>query len=83
MWVCSIRSFEEKTFFYNELQCEWDMHAADDFVMCLGIFNGHVGGHIDGVHSGYGVDQRNFEGRMVLILCVKYIQGLRHMKRGR
>ena len=24
------------------------MHSADDFVMCLGDFNGHVGRHIDG-----------------------------------
>ena len=24
------------------------MHSADDLVMCLGDFNGHIGRHIDG-----------------------------------
>ena len=30
----------------------WDMHSADDLVMCLGNFNGHVSWHIDGVNGG-------------------------------
>ena len=30
---------------YDKLKCEWDMHFADDLVMCLGNFNGHVGRH--------------------------------------
>ena len=41
------------------------MHSAGELVMCLGVFNGHVGRHIDvfdGVHGGYGVGQRNLEG---------------------
>ena len=42
------------------------MHSSDDLRMCLGDFNGHVGRHIDGLHGGYGVGQRNFEGRMLL-----------------
>ena len=45
------------------------MHRADDLVMCLVDFTGHVVGHIDGfdcVHVGYGVGQRNLEGRMFL-----------------
>ena len=58
------------------------IHSADDLVMCLGDFNGHVGRHIDGfdgVHGGYGVGQSNFEGRMLLVLsgegimCVNYM----------
>ena len=56
------RSLEEKQSFYNELKCEWDMHSADDLATCLGYINGHVGRHtdsFDGVHGGYGVDQRN------------------------
>ena len=39
--------------------------------MCFGDFNGHVGRHIDGfnrLQGGYGVGQRNFEGRMLLVL---------------
>ena len=68
---------------YDELKCEWDMHSADDLVMCLGGLNGHFGRHIDGfdgVYGGYGVGQRNLQGRMLLEfylekeLCVKYMK---------
>ena len=41
--------------FYDEQKCEWDVDGVDNLVMCLGDFNGHVGGHIDGfdgVHGG-------------------------------
>ena len=65
----SRRRLEEKQSFYDELKCEWDMHSADDLVMCVSDLNGHVGRHIDGfhgVHGGYGVGQRNLEGRMLL-----------------
>ena len=69
MWVCCTKwkKFGGKTAFYDKLKCEWDMHSADDLVMHLGIFYGHLGRHIDGcdgVHWGYGVGQRNFEGGM-------------------
>ena len=30
------RSLEEKQKICDELKCEWDMHSADDLVMCLG-----------------------------------------------
>ena len=66
--------FGGKTVFYDGLKCEWDMHSADDLVMCLGDFNGHVGRHIDGfdgVHGGYGVGQWNLEGGMLLEFCPK------------
>ena len=48
----------------------------------LDDFNESVGRHIDGfdgVHGGFGVGQRNLEGRMLLVLsgegimCVKYM----------
>ena len=43
------RSLEEKQYFYDKLKCEWDIHsAADDLVMCIGDFNGHIGRHFDG-----------------------------------
>ena len=76
------RSFEGKQSFYDELKCEWDLHSADDLVMCMGNINGHVGRHIDGldgVYGGYGVGQMNLEGRMLLVLtgegimCVIYM----------
>ena len=65
------RSLEEKQSFYDELKCEWNMHSADDLVMCFGDFNGHVCRHIGGVHGGYGVGQRNLEGRMLLEFCLE------------
>ena len=44
-----------------------------DLVICLGEFNGH-GRHIDGfdgIHGGYGMGQRNLEGKMLLELCLE------------
>ena len=70
-----LRKVEEvlkKNSFYNELKCVWDMHSADDLVMRLGNFNGHVGRYIDGfdgVNRGFGVGHRNLEGRMLLEFC--------------
>ena len=60
----------KKLSFYDELKCDWDMHSADDLVMCLGDFNGHVDG-LDGVHRTYDVGQRNLEGRMLLEFCLQ------------
>ena len=60
------RLLEEKHSFYDKLKCEWDMHSADELVMCLGDLNEYVGRHIDRVHGGYGVCQRNLDGRMLL-----------------
>ena len=40
------------------------MHIVYDCFVCMGDFNGHVGGHIDGiddVHGGYGVGQKSLE----------------------
>ena len=64
------RSFEEKQSFYDELKCEWNMHSASDFVMCLGDINGHIDG-FDGVHGGYGAGQRNFYEKMLLEFCLE------------
>ena len=41
------RSSEEKQHLNDELKCEWDMHSANDLVMCLDDINGHVGRYID------------------------------------
>ena len=68
------RSLEEKQSFYDELKYEWYVHSADNLAMCLGDFNGLVGSHIDcfdGVCGGYGVGQRNLEGRMLLEFCLE------------
>ena len=66
------------------------MHSAGDLVMCMYCFNGHVGWRIDGFdgdHTGFGVGQRNLEGRIVLEFCLEkddcQIHGLEERKRGR
>ena len=46
------------------------MHSADDLVMCLGDFSGHVGTDVYGVHGWYGVRQRKLEVRMLLEFCL-------------
>ena len=30
------------------------MHCADHIVVCLGVFNGHIGRHIDGFDEVHG-----------------------------
>ena len=64
-------SLKEKQCFYDGLKCELDMHSAGDLVMCLGDFNKHVDRHIDRFDRGYGVGQRNLEGKMLLKFCVE------------
>ena len=68
------RSLEEKQSFYDKLKCEWNMHSADDLVICFSDLNGHTGRHIhgfDGVHVGYGEGQRNLEVGMLLQFCLE------------
>ena len=67
--LCKVEDVWKKNSLYYEPQGEWDMHSAGDLVMCLGDVNRHVGRHIDGVHGGYGVGQRNLEGKMLLEFC--------------
>ena len=67
--LCKVEEVWRKTVFYDELNCEWDMHTAGNLVMCLCDFSRHIGGHIDGFNGfrgGYGIGQRNLEGRMLL-----------------
>ena len=55
----------KKNTIYYEMKGEWDIHNAEDLVMCLGEFNGHMGRPTDGfhgVHGWYGGGQRNLEG---------------------
>ena len=67
------------------------MHSVDYLAICMGDINGHISRHIDGfdgVLGGYGVGQRNLEGRMLLEFCLErnyvcQIHVLRERKRGR
>ena len=82
MLICEYATQSEKSLGVDELKCAWDMHSTDDFVMCLGYINGHVGRHIDGfdgVHGGYGVGQRNLERRMLLEFCLKKESCVKYM----
>ena len=67
-----LQHFEEKQSSYDELKGEWDVHSAQDLVMFLGDIHGHKGRHIDGfdgINGRHGVvGQRNFDGRMLLVL---------------
>ena len=53
--------FGRKTLFFDELY----MHNADSLVMCFGDFNECIGRLIGGFDGGYGVGQRNLEGKML------------------
>ena len=51
---------------------EWDVQSLGELVLCMGDFNGHVGRRIDGfegVHGGFGIGERNLEGKMLLEFC--------------
>ena len=66
------RPLEEKHRFYDELAGEYELQNPSEVVFGQGDFNGHVGEEIEGfkgVHSGYGIGQRNAEGRMLLEFC--------------
>ena len=50
------------------------MHSADEMVMCLNNINGHIGRKIygfGGFHGGYGIGERDLEGRMLLELSLE------------
>ena len=49
------------------------MHSTGVLVVCLGDFNGHIGWNIDGfngAHREYGIEQKDFGGRMLLEFCL-------------
>ena len=64
----------DKELFYEEMAREWSMANANEMVLGLGDFNGHVGKcseGFEGIHGGYGIGKRNVEGRMLLDFCVQ------------
>ena len=64
----------EKGRFYQEMAGEWSMANANEIVLGLGDFKGHVGKCAEGfesIHGGYGIGKRNVEGRMLLDFCVQ------------
>ena len=64
----------EKEVFYEEMARDWSMANANEMVLRLGDFNGHVGKcavGFEGIHGEYGTAKRNVEGRMLLDFCVQ------------
>ena len=54
------------------MKCLWGIQEANELVLGLGDFNGHVGKRTDsfeGVRGGYGIGERNVEGKMLLEFC--------------
>ena len=63
------RSECKKDQFYNDMASEWDLQNPGEVVLCIGDFNGHVEGHIDGfedVHGVYRIGKRNVEIKRLL-----------------
>ena len=51
-----------------------EVENANEVLICLGHFNGHIGKEVDGfegVHGGFGIGKRNLEGRLLLEFCVE------------
>ena len=68
------RSMSEKEKFYEEMARGCEVENANEVLICLGDFNGHIGKEVDGfegVHGGFGIGKRNLEGRLLLEFCVE------------
>jgi hypothetical protein len=62
---------ENKKLFYDLLNDELEARGQDELIIVGGDFNMHVGANSDGyegVHGGFGVGDRNEDGRRVLEL---------------
>ena len=68
------RLMSEKEKFYEEMGRGSEVENANEVLICLGDFNGHIGKEVDGfegVHEGFGIGKRNLEGRLLLEFCVE------------
>ena len=68
------RSMSEKKKFYEKLARGCEVENANEVLICLGDFNGHIGKEVDGfegVHRCFGIGKRNLEGKLLLEFCVK------------
>ena len=60
--------------FYEEMARGCEVENANEVLICLGDFNGHIGKEVDGFESfygGFGIGKRNLEGRLLLEFCVE------------
>ena len=76
--ICAFMHNNEKTQmlrmrdFFEEMAREWSMANANELALELRDFNGHVGKcaeGFEGMRGGYGIRNKNAEGRMLLDFC--------------
>ena len=68
------RSMSEKEKFYEEMARGCEVENANEVLICLRGFNGHIGKEVDGfegAHGGFGIGKRNLERRLLLEFCVE------------
>ena len=68
------RSMSEKENFYEKMAKGCEVENANEVLICLGDFNGHIGKEVngfEGVHGGFGTGKRNLEDRLLLKFCVE------------
>ena len=64
----------EKEKFYEEMARGREVENANEVLICLRAFDGHIGKEVDGfegVHGGFGIGKRNLEGGLLLEFCVE------------
>ena len=76
MWVgwTKWNQFEGKKQPFYELMNECYLHCVVDFIVCLGVFNGHVGrcnDVFDGVYEECGVGGGYLDRRVLLMFCLE------------
>ena len=68
------RSMSEKEKFYEEMARGCEVGNANEVLICIRDFNGHIGKEVDGfegVHGGFGIGKINLEGRLLSEFCVE------------
>ena len=68
------RSMSEKEKLYEEMGKGCEVENANEVLICLGDFNGHIGKEVDGfegVHGSFEIGKRNLDGRLLLEFCVE------------
>ena len=68
------RSMSKKKKFYEEMARGCEVENANEVLICLEDFNGHIGKKVDGfegVHGGFEIGKRNVEGRLLLEFVLK------------
>ena len=60
--------------FYEEMVREWSMANANELMLGLRDFNGHIricAEGFEGIYGGYGIGEKNAKGRMLLDFVIR------------